>query len=1037
MASLRSLPARSRRSFFLLAGAIAAALAGTAEARQLPQNVGYGLDTLIQRDLARGPVARPQDEGYTVTAAEMYAERAITDARTGRVLVDIVLNGRMPLDAVQAALTAQAASLSVVAVDRKYRRTGIIEGYVSIEDAAAIAQANGVRAVFLALKPDVDSVVPQALETAPPATNGGDAPQAVPGQPLTKIGTAFDQGVTQHRIDRINRIYNPDAPVNWDGSGISIAAMSDSYAQRNVAPTAADDVAHFDLPGAAGNPINTQAVSVLVDGPAGSSDEGRAMVQILHKMAPRARLGFASGALGEVEFAESIRQLAALPGHAGVGDFKADVIVDDISYGGEPFYGETIIGNAIDEVTAAGVTYFSSAGNNIGINAYESDLRIVPNGVGMTAATNVALAGTNIDLTGVPPELYAGGFHNFNPNAGQLDVAQLVNFPTLSSVLNSQSTEMQWDDPYDQRDLVANEPPIYTNTGTIGGAVTSVTFDSTSTPPLPTLNHGTPYIIKETATSGDLDGILQVYDANNNLLLSQDTGTDEVAAFYPPTTGQFRIKIVPFGTTTGSFNFTVNTAQGTAGVTTDLNLLAFRADTGAYISTVSLTANNLATNRPVEQGKVGSPAGQTQMQFVIARANTPPSGVQLPTRVRWQARSNGGGGFGPAEYFTYNAVTTKGHATAKGCNGTAAYSAFRPNTPEYFTSPGPATILFDKDANRLATPEIRQVPRVAATDAANTSFFTSDSSADPDTNPNFGGTSAAAPHAAAIAALVLQSRGGPGSITPDQVRTILQNSAFPHDLDPGFASGTTTTSDGGTVTLTITSDNEANAATGANDPESFKLSYQGAGSIASITFNPGGSAATAGNVSGGNNGVLDSGAGQVTYFENDFPGLVFQPASIAFKLGSLVGLTASDVTAPSSTAPYAGFSNLAGAPSNGSTHFWTMTIGFPTGQFTAGKEMHFTVGRGAQHSAVTGNSGTVGPGTTTSNPLADLFGGGVFLPRGTVLTDGMTFSGTTTGGGTFSGVIRNQIGQGYTRVDGHGLINAEAAVDRIFANGFE
>lgn len=54
------------------------------------------------------------------------------------------------------------------------------------------------------------------------------------------------------------------------------------------------------------------------------------------------------------------------------------MIVDDISYGGEPFYGETIIGNAIDDVTAAGVSYFSSAGNNIGINAYESTLRIVP-----------------------------------------------------------------------------------------------------------------------------------------------------------------------------------------------------------------------------------------------------------------------------------------------------------------------------------------------------------------------------------------------------------------------------------------------------------------------------------------------------------------------------------------------------------------------------------------------------------------------------------------------------------------------------------
>jgi len=1038
MASLRSSPARVRRSLFVLA--VAAALAGTAQARQVPRNVGYGLDVLIQRQLARGPAARPPDEGYAVDAAELYAERAITDARTGRVLVDVVLDGRVPLDAVRAALAAQAASLEVVAVDRRYRRTGIIEAYVSVEDAAAIAQASGVRAVFLALEPDLDSVAPQALEAASPASPapaGAAAPPAVPGQTLAKIGTAFDQGVVQHRVDRINRIYDPDAPVNWDGSGITIAAMSDSYDQANGAPHAADDVASFDLPGAAGNPVNTQPVVVLVDGPAGATDEGRAMVQILHKMAPRARLGFASGALGEVAFAESIRQLAALPGHAGVDGFKADVIVDDVSYGGEPFYGESIIGNAIDEVAAAGVAYFSSAGNNIGINAYESELRIVPNGVGMTAATNTALAGTNIDLTGVPPELYAGGFHNFNPAAGQLDVAQLVNYPPLGSVQNSQGTEMQWDDPYDQRDPVPNDPPIYSATGSIGGGTTSVTFDETSTPPLPTFDHGTPYIIKETATGGDLDGIVEIYDAANNLLLSQDTVTDEVVAFYPPVSGQYHIKVLPFGSTTGSFSLTVNTAQGSAGVTTDLNLLVFRADTGAYISTVSLASNNLANNRPVELGKIGSPAGQTQVQFVIARANTPPAGVQLPTRVRWQARSNGAGGFGPAEYFTYNAATTKGHATARGCNGTAAYSVFRPNTPEYFTSPGPATILFDEDANRLATPEIREVPRIAAADAANTSFFSGDSSSDPDTRPNFGGTSAAAPHAAAIAALVLQSRGGPGSVAPEALRTILQKSAFPHDLDPGFASGTAATSDGGTVTLTIASDNEANAGTGGNDPESFELSYDGPGSITSITFNPDGTAATAGNVSGGNSGVQDGGAGEVTYFENDHPGLVFQPASIAFRLGTLVGLSPADIVAPASTAPYAGFSHLAGAPSNGSTHFWTMTIGFQPGRFSAGKAMRFTVGRGAQHSSATGNSGTIGPGTTTSNPLADLFGGGVVLPRGTVVADGMTFTGTTSGGGTFGGVIRNRIGRGYTRVDGYGFIDAQAAVDRLFADGFE
>lgn len=1033
----RTAGAVSRFRFRLLGGCVLLALSsGGASARQPAQNLGYGLGALVQSNAAVRAGIDPAllHDGYATESAAWYGTRAITEAGGGRVLVDIVLNGRVPAGDVRTALAAATGSLSVVAIDANYRKSGIIEGYIALDDVDAVAQTAGVRAVFLALKPDLESVPTKDDEALSVPTTDGTRPQVIPGATLNRLGTTFDQGVVQHGVDRINQFYNPAAPVNWDGAGISIAAMSDSYDTRAAGPHAADGVASFDLPGSPSHPLNPQPVVILVEGPAGGTDEGRGMVEILHKMAPRARLAFASGSLGEVSFAESIRTLADLPGHPNPQGYKADVIVDDISYGGEPFYAESIIGNAIDDAAAGGVSYFSSAGNNIGINAYESALRIVPNGTGNTAATNTALAGTNIDLTGVPAGLFAGGFHNFNPATGALDVAQLVNMPTTA-----QSSEMQWDDPYDQRDLVLDEPAIFSSTGTIGGGVTSVTFDATTTPALPPFSQGTPYVIKETATSGNIDGIVNIYDPSDTLIVSQDTGTDEVVQFYPPTSGQYRIVVTPFSTTTGAFTLTVNTADGVAGVTTDLNLLVFRADTGAYIETRSLTTNNLANNRPVELGSIASPSGQSQIQFVISRANTP-TATQLPTRVRWSVRGNGAGGIGPAEYFTYNAVTTKGHATAKGCNGTAAYSVFRPNTPEPFTSPGPATILFDRDSNRLPVPEIREVPRVAAADAANTSAFGGDSTGDLDTKPNFSGTSAAAPHAAAIAALVLQARGGPGSVTPAQMTRILQQNAFPHDLDPSAASGEATTSDGGTLSITIDSDNDANAGTGLNDPDSIALSYSGTGSIESITFNPEGSAATGGNVTGGNHGVQDdagSSPATVTYFENDYPGLIFAPTSKAFTLGTLTGLTPADIVAPSSTAPYTGFANLAGAPSNGTSQFWSMTIGFASGQFSAGKVVRFTVGRGAQHNAATGNGTTIGPGATTSNPIADLWGGGVFLPRGTVLRDGMTFSGTTTGGGTFSGVIRNAIGKGYTPVDGYGFINAASAVDVIFADGFD
>jgi hypothetical protein len=54
----------------------------------------------------------------------------------------------------------------------------------------------------------------------------------------------------------------------------------------------------FDLPGAGNNPVNTQPVVVLQDLP--GTDEGRGMGQIGYKMAPKARIGFATANGGEV-----------------------------------------------------------------------------------------------------------------------------------------------------------------------------------------------------------------------------------------------------------------------------------------------------------------------------------------------------------------------------------------------------------------------------------------------------------------------------------------------------------------------------------------------------------------------------------------------------------------------------------------------------------------------------------------------------------------------------------------------------------------
>src|SRR5947199_9775088 len=145
------------------------------------------------------------------------------------------------------------------------------------------------------------------------------------------------------------------------------------------------------------------------------------MCKIVYEIAPKAKIRFAADDTGELGFANNIRALAGLPGFtypdATQQGFKGDVVCDDVSYLDEPMFQDGIIAQGVNDVIAAGVTYCSSAANNWSVDGYESVYRPVPNGNGLTAATNTALNNTNINLTTVPPELYAGGFHNFNRRA--------------------------------------------------------------------------------------------------------------------------------------------------------------------------------------------------------------------------------------------------------------------------------------------------------------------------------------------------------------------------------------------------------------------------------------------------------------------------------------------------------------------------------------------------------------------------------------------------------------------------------------------
>ena len=137
-----------------------------------------------------------------------------------------------------------------------------------------------------------------------------------------------------------------------------------------------------------------------------------------------------------------------------------------------------------------------------------------------------------------------------------------------------------------------------------------------------------------------------------------------------------------------------------------------------------------------------------------------------------------------------------GHAKADGAIATGA--AFYLQTPAYgvdtpvvegYSSVGGTANYYDVEGNRIA-PLVRHKPEIVAPDGGNTSFFepfgNGDISEDTDLYPNFFGTSAAAPHAAGVAALMIDAEKL-RTLTPGQIKGILSSHAV--DMDDPYTTG--------------------------------------------------------------------------------------------------------------------------------------------------------------------------------------------------------------------------------------------------------
>jgi len=500
-----------------------------------------------------------------------------------------------------------------------------------------------------------------------------------------RAGAVTSQGDFAQRSDVLRSTYS-----TLDGTGVTVGALSDSYncypvyAQNHVAASGPAGYASNGFLATATNDINssdlispvsvTEAECLSYGAPTQLpfGDEGRAMLQIIHDVAPGASLAFYTAENGEAGFANGIKALANT-GHA-------KVIVDDVGYFREPFFQDGIEAQAIDTVVGQGVAYFSAAGND-GHNSYD----------------NAAPSFSTLSHTAPTTNEYLLNFDN----SGATTTTQLsVNIPSLDQG-ELVALVLQWDQPY------------------VTGAA------------------GSP------GATSHLD--LCVTGASSGLVINLQ-GTS-VTCTGPNATGDDPVQVLLVSnpanaaapTAAQTINITIGLADGTAAPG-----LVKLAVEGGGLSTV---INSSYANNPTLQGHPGAA---------------------------------GAAAVGAAPFYK-----------TPGCGQS-------PAVLETYSALGGSPILFDTSGNRLATPVKRQKPDFVGPDGGNDTFLGFQIAAGRDTStvpqcannasyPNFFGTSAASPHAAAIAALMLQANA---TLTPAQIYGALQSTALPMGSpSPDYSSG--------------------------------------------------------------------------------------------------------------------------------------------------------------------------------------------------------------------------------------------------------
>ena len=331
--------------FWGLLGAMLAILllAGPAGARQPPAQAGGDLpvravrqiEALLAAKAQRTPAQRKVSSQFLeaqrtptqrTVNSQLNEQRTPTQPKLNSQLLDAL---RAPLRAPTADGTALLQATDPYAKDE--RVTVDIRADVTPAVLARIRTLGGkvINSVpkYRAIRAELPLASVAWLAALASVQSIRAADEAVPRKDDTSEGDVAHRAKSARTTHRV------------DGTGIGIGVISDGV--RSLAGRQATR----DLP----------ARVTVLPGQAGRGDEGTALLEIVHDLAPGAELYFATGYGGQAQMAANIESLC----EAG-----ANVIVDDIGYTNEAAFQDDIVAKGVNAAVAGGCYFFSAGGND-------------------------------------------------------------------------------------------------------------------------------------------------------------------------------------------------------------------------------------------------------------------------------------------------------------------------------------------------------------------------------------------------------------------------------------------------------------------------------------------------------------------------------------------------------------------------------------------------------------------------------------------------------------------------------------------------